>query len=206
MAFNTQKIKRLASEDEITELDSDIEETTLNLVEQARKSNVIATQSWVSKILRGFCCWTRFFHTDVLHAASEVATSNVRSRTANVETIYANSIVLTNDKGGLVKIKVGDDGKIEVEETLCSIFLYPNQCLVREYLEWSGNPVVDFGGLSSYQTLSNFLPFIGDEQSEFNDNKCYKLCVADGKDELVNRSLLINVPFGKVAKRIVVVN
>ena len=115
MAFNIQKNKRLAADD-VTVLDSDINETTLNLVNEAKTSNVIATQSWVSRILSGFCCWTRFFKTDVLHAASEVATSNIRSRTANVETVYANSIVLTNDKGGLVKIKVGDDGKIEVEE------------------------------------------------------------------------------------------
>lgn len=205
MAFDIQKNKRLAADD-VTVLDSDINETTLNLVNEAKTSNVIATQSWVSRILSGFCCWTRFFKTDVLHAASEVATSNIRSRTANVETVYANSIVLTNDKGGLVKIKVGDDGKIEVEETLCSIFLFPNQCLVREYLEWSGNPVVDFGGLTSYQTIANFLPFVGDEQSEFNDSKCYILCKANGKDELVNKSLLINVPYGKVAKRIVVVD
>ena len=205
MAFDIQKSKRLAADD-ISEVDSDNNETTLNLVEQASKSNVIATQSWVSRILRGFCCWTRFFHTDVLHATSEVATANVRSREAHLDKIYAKSIVLTNKDGGMVKIKVGDDGRIDIEETLCSIYVYPNNCLVREYLEWSGNPVVDFGGLSPNETLANFLPFVGDEQSEFNGQKCYILCVADGKDELIGRTLLINAPFGKVIKRVVVVD
>lgn len=205
MAFDINKSKRLSS-DGIEEIDSDSTETTLNLVEQASNSNVIATQSWVSRILHGFCCWTRFFHTDVLHATSEVATSNVRSREAHLDKVYANSIILTNDKGGTVKITVGEDGKIDIEETVCSVYLYPNDCIVREYLNWSGNPVVDFGGLTPFQVISNFLPFVGDKQSEFNGSKCYILCEADGKDDLLDNTILINTPSDKVVKRIVAVD
>ena len=123
-----------------------------------------------------------------------------------MDKVYANSIILTNDKGGTVKITVGEDGKIDIEETVCSVYLYPNDCLVREYLNWSGNPVVDFGGLTPFQVISNFLPFVGDKQSEFNGSKCYILCEADGKDELLDNTILINTPSDKVVKRIVAVD
>ena len=160
MAFDIQKNKRLAADD-IEEVDSDNNETTEDMVEEASKSNVIATQSWVSKILKGFFCWTRLFHTDVLHARSEVVTANIKSREAHLDEIYANSIVLTNTDGGMVRIKVGTDGKIEIEETLCDIYVYPGECFVREYLYRSTDVVANFAGLTPYQTLLNFVPFVG---------------------------------------------
>lgn len=175
MAFDIQKNKRLAS-DGIEEVDSTDNETTLNLVEEARKSNVIATQSWVSKILKMFCYWTHVFHTDVLHAKSEVDTKNVKAEEAHLDEIYANSIVLTNKDGGMVRIKVGADGKIDIEETLCDVFVYPGQCLVREYLYRSEDVVKNFAGLTPYQTLLNFVPFVGYKRSEFNGQMCYLLC------------------------------
>lgn len=205
MAFDIQKNKRLAN-DGIEEVDSDNNETTLNLVEEASKSNVIATQAWVSKLLKRFCCWTRLFHTDVLHATSEVVTANVKAREAHLGDIYANSIVLTNEDGGMVRIKVGKDGKIDIEETLCDVFVYPGDCLVREYLYRSEDVVKNFAGLTPYQTLLNFVPFVGWKKSEFNGQTCYILCEADGKDEFVGRTLLFSIPPDKVARRVVVLD
>lgn len=202
MAFDIQKNKRLAA-DGIEEVDSDNNETTLNLVEEASKSNVIATQAWVSKLLKRFCCWTRLFHTDVLHATSEVVTTNVKASEAHLGDIYANSIVLTNEDGGMVRIKVGKDGKIDIEETLCDVFVYPGDCLVREYLYRSTDVVANFAGLTPYQTLLNFVPFVGWKKSEFNGQTCYILCQADGNDAVVGRTLLFNFPPDKVAKRVV---
>ena len=205
MAFDIQKNKRLAA-DGIEEVDSESNETTLNLVEEASKSNVIATQAWVSRMLKRFCFWTRLFHTDVLHAKSEVVTANVKAREAHLDEIYANSIVLTNSEGGLVKIKVGPDGKIDIEETLCDVFVYPSECLVREYLYRYADVIANFAGLTPYQTLLNFVPFVGWKSSEFNGQKCYILCTADGRDEFIGRTLLFSVPPDKVVKRVVVLD
>lgn len=205
MAFDIQKNKRLAN-DGIEEVDSDNTETTINLVNEASKSNVIATQSWVSRILKMFCHWTRLFHTDVLHAKTEVDTTTLNANTANLGEIYANSIVLTNEDGGMVRIKVGKDGKIDIEETLCDVFVYPNECLVREYLYRSPDVVANFAGLTPYQTLLNFVPFVGYKRSEFNGQTCYLLCEADGKDEFINKTLLFNVPPDKVVKKVTVLD
>ena len=81
MAFDIDKSKRLPA-DGIEEVDSDSTETTLNLVEQASGSNVLATQSWVSKILRGFCSWTKVFHTNVVHAFVEMISPKITVRKA----------------------------------------------------------------------------------------------------------------------------
>lgn len=205
MAFDVKKNKRLASED-ITEVDSDNNESTLDAVNSASTSNVIATQSWVSKMLKMFCRWTRLFHTDVLHATSEVVTANVKSREAHLGDIYANSIVLTNEDGGMVRIKVGKDGKIDIQETLCDVFVYPGECLVREYLYRSADVMSNFAGLTPYQTLLNFVPFIGWKRSEFNGQMCYILCTADGKDEYVGKTLLFSIPPDKVARKLVVLD
>lgn len=205
MAFDIQKNKRLA-DDGIEEVDSTNNETTLNLVEEASKSNVLATQAWVSKILKRFCCWTRIFHTDVLHATSEVVTTNVKAKEAHLDEIYANSIVLSNEDGGMVRLKVGKDGKIDIEETLCDVFVYPSECLVREYLYRSPDVVANFAGLTPYQTLLNFVPFVGWKSSQYNGQKCYILCEADGKEEFVGRTLLFNFPPEKIAKRVVVLD
>lgn len=205
MAFDIQKNKRLPA-DGIGEVDSDNNETTLNLVEEASKSNVIATQAWVSKLLKRFCCWTRLFHTDVLHARAEVVTANVKAREAHLDKIYAKSIVLTNEEGGMVRIKVGKDGKIDIEETLCDVFVYPGECLVREYLYRTEDVVKNFAGLTPYQTLLNFVPFVGYKRSEFNGQMCYLLCEADGKDEFINKTLLFTIPPDKVARKVVVLD
>lgn len=106
----------------------------------------------------------------------------------------------------MVKISVGNDGQIDIEQTLCDVFLYPNGCLVREYFHWSDDLVSDFSGLTPCQTLYNFVPFVGWKTSEFNGDVCQILCTADGKDQLVDRILLINLPPNKVAKRLVVVD
>lgn len=206
MAFDIQKNKRLAA-DGIDEVDSDDNnETTANLVEQASKSNVLATQAWVSKLLKRFCCWTRLFHTDVLHATSEVVTANVRAREAHLGDIYANSIVLTNEDGGMVRIKVGKDGKIDIEETLCDVFVYRDQSMVREYLYRSKDVVANFAGLTPEQVLLNFVPFVSWKSSEFNGQTCYLLCTADGKSDYIGKTLLFNFPPDKVARRVVVLD
>ena len=84
MAFDIDKSKRLSS-DGIEEVDSNSTETTLNLVEQASSSNVLATQSWVSKLLRGFCSWTKVFHTNVVHAFVETITPKITAGKAIVD-------------------------------------------------------------------------------------------------------------------------
>ena len=204
MAFDIQKNKRLAADD-VSEVDGS-NESTIGAVDAASSSNVIATQSWVSRMLKMFCCWTRMFHTDVLHATSEVVTANVKSREAHLDEIYANSIILTNSEGGMVKIKVGPDGKIDIEETLCDVFVYPGDCIVRDYLYRSEDVVANFAGLTPEQVLLNFVPFISWKRSEFNGKTCYLLCQADGKDEFVGKTLLFSIPPDYVAKRVVVLD
>ena len=104
----------------------------------------------------------------------------------------------------MVKLKVGKDGKIDISETFCDVFVYPNECLVREYLYRSDDIVANFAGLTPDQTLLNFVPFIGWKRSEFNGQTCYILCTADGKDEYINKTLLFSIPPDKVAKQLVV--
>lgn len=104
----------------------------------------------------------------MLHATSEVVTTNVKAKEAHLDEIYAKSIVLTNSDGGMVKITVGKDGKIDIEETLCDVFVYPNECLVREYPYENEDVVANFAGLTPDQVLLNFIPFVSQESSEFN--------------------------------------
>ena len=176
------------------------------MVNTASNSNVLATQSWVAKMLRRFCCWTKFFSTDILRANSEVVTSNISAREGHIGELYANSIVLANSDGRMVKIKIGEDGKIDIEETLCNVFVYPNRCLLREYIWRNEDMASDFAGLTPYQVMVNFIPFVGPETSEFNGSICQRLCQADGKNKLVERTLLFTLPSGKVANRLVVLD
>lgn len=204
MAFDIQRSKRLAN-DGIEEVDSG-NEAALHMVEKASKSNVIATQAWVSKLLKLFCCWTRLFHTDVLHATTRVDTNQLNAKTANLDEIYTKSIVLTNENGGMVRLKVGKDGKIDIEETLCDVFVYPNECLVREYLYRSSDVVANFAGLTPCQTLLNFVPIVGCKRSEFNGQTCQYLCTAEDEDEYIGRTLLFNLPPGKVVDKVLVID
>ena len=206
MAFDIQKNKRLASEDGVTEVDSDSNENTMEIVEQASKSNVIATQAWVSKILRGFCSWTRVFHTGVLHAIADVFTTRLHAKEIHADEIHASSVVLQNQYGGMVKLQVGQDGKIDIQETISDVFVYPGDCLVREFLYRTPNIPANFAGLTPYQTLLNFVPFVGWKNTELDGKTCYILCTADGKDEFVNRTLLFNCPDGMVVKNVAIVD
>lgn len=203
MAFDIQKNKRLAA-DGIEEVDSDNNET-MSMVEEASKSNVIATQSWVSRVLRGFCKWTRLFHTEVLHARSEVVTRNIKSKKANIGEVYANSIILTNKEGYSVKIGVDSNGKIDIQETVWDVFFYPKNCFVREYFYLDKDDIVgNFADLLPFQTLLNFTTFSGGKTSEFQGRKCQLLCTPTDANKVVDKTLLINFPMNKVAKRLVV--
>jgi hypothetical protein len=77
---------------------------------------------------------------------------------------------------------------------------------VRDYLYRYADVVKNFAGLTPYQTLLNFVPFVGWKSSEFNGQTCYILCTADGRDEFIGRTLLFNVPPDKVVKRVVVLD
>ena len=146
------------------------------------------------------------FHTEVLHATSEVVTTSVKAKEAHLDEIYAKSIVLTNGNGGMVKITVGQDGKIDIQETLCDVFVYPNECLVREYRYENEDVIANFAGLTPDQVLLNFIPFVSQESSEFNGQTCYLLCTVDGKNEYIGKTLLFNFPSDKVARRVVVLD
>jgi len=201
MAFDIKNNKRLGTDD-ITEVGSDGNETTLQMINQFSNSNVIATQSWVSMMLCRFWTWTKVFCTDIIHVASEVVTANVRTRELHADEIRAKNIILTNENGGMVTLSVGEDGKIDIKHTLCDVFLYRGSSMVREFLYRSKDIVANFVGLTPYQTLLGFVPFVGGKTSEFNGQKCSLLCQADGTDELVDKTLLFNFPQGKVAKSI----
>lgn len=201
MAFNIKQSKRMSQAD-IQEIDDCNNELTLDLVQRAESSNVLATQSWVSKILKQFCCWTNIFHTNAVHATTEVATGKVQAKQAYLDEIHANSIILTNSDGGMVKIGVGQDGRLSVQETLSDVYVYPDDCLVREYLYRFADVPKNFTELTPCQTLLNFVPLVGWKRTEFNDQICQILCVADGQDEFVGRTLLFNIPADKVVKGI----
>ena len=171
MAFDILKNKKL-SNDGIEEIDPDSNEAMLQKVERASKSNVIATQSWVSSVLRGFCAWTRVFHTNVLHALCEVVTPKLKSKEAHIDEVCAKSLVLANEDGVKVRITVGKDGKLDVQEATWDVFLYPLDCFVREYFYLDDDVVGNFAGMGPFQTLLNFSTFKGKKSCDFKGRRC----------------------------------
>lgn len=214
MAFDVKKNKRLGTTDGTTDGIDEVEgsesdnsnETTIGLVESARRSNVLATQKWVSRLLRRICAWTQVFHTNVLHAVCEVATKILRAKQIEADEVHATTIYLTNKDGGFVKICVNENGKLDIEETVADVFVYPDECFVREYLYRTSDVVENFAGLTPYQTLLNFVPFIGCKKVEHEGQICYLLCTADGSDDFIGRTLLFNLPAGKTVRAAKVVD
>ena len=178
-----------------------------NLIEQTLDSNVIATQSWVSRLLRRFCRWRDVFHTDVLHVKVEAHVPSLNANTVDANGIYAKSLTLVGKNGQLVEFSVGDDGRLVVSDTFCDVYVYPEKTLVREFLyRDKENVVKNFAGLTEYQVLLNFVPFIGCKRIKYNNIPCQFLCKSNGEDVLVDHTLLFTMPPNKVAKRVVIVD
>ena len=199
----------ITDQDGITlENGSEYNKITKNIVDCSCQSHVIATQSWVSTILKRFCAWTNVFHTGILHAANRVCTGKVEADTAVASEVQAKTISLVNDNGMVVKLTVGDNGKLVISQNLCEVYVYPGPTtLVREYLyRRRSNVVRDFAGLTPQQTLLNFIPFVSDKVEEFNGRPCQFLCTADGSDDLITKTLLFNFPAAKRAKNLVLMD
>lgn len=213
MAFDTtnNKANRLAP-DGIVQVDDGTGEDNgtelTNLVQQTMDSNVIATQSWVSRILRRFCWWTKVFHTDVLHVSTETHTPYLKSDTIECNDIYAKGLTLVGENGAMVRLSVGEDGRLKISDTFCDVFVYPtNNVFVREYLYRDHEKVAkNFTGLTEWQVLLNFVPFVNCRRVQHNGYTCQFLCRSDGEDDLVNHTLLFTMPPNKVAKDVVVVD
>lgn len=52
----------------------------------------------------------------------------------------------------------------------------------------------NFIGLTPLETVLNFVPFESNCHKELNDKVCYRVCTADGEDEVVDKTLLVTCP------------
>lgn len=118
----------------------------------------------------------------------------------------AKSIVLTNEDGQSVTLTVGSNGKIDIKEELWDVFVFPNRCLVREYNYLGDDIPSNFSGLTPYQILLNFSPFVGWKRSTFMGQVCQALCTPKDSQKLIDKTLLFNFPPNKIAKRVVVLD
>lgn len=206
-----QRAARLAQDaDGITVEEGDGEkynEVTRNIVDLSCKSNVLATQSWVSKILRRFCAWGQVFHTGVVHAAARICTDVLESSEVRSSKVIGDTIVLQNDQGMMVRLTVGPTGKLVVTEGICDVYVYPgDSTMVREFLYRKAEMVNEFAGLTPQQTLLNFVPFVSDKVVDKNGKKCFWLCTADGVNKTIDKTLLFNFPPAKVAESVVLLD
>lgn len=118
----------------------------------------------------------------------------------------AKSIVLTNDDGQSITLTVGSNGKIDIQEEIWDVFVFPNRCLVREYCYLGDDIPSNFSGLTPYQILLNFAPFVGWKRSTLMGQICQALCTPKDAHKLIDKTLLFNFPPNKKAKRVVVLD
>ena len=160
-------------------------------------SNVVATQSWVYRMMKGFWNWTRFFATQTLQVASEMYSKRIKTEELQGGDVYAKRLVLLDPKGKPAVVYIDENGDLQREYKFEDVFLYGGDGVdIKSYFyRIPGNIMANFVGLTPIETLMNFTPFQKiDDSVEFNGKTCPRLCEADGIDELVKETLLLKCP------------
>ena len=160
------------------------------------KSNVVATQSWVFRLVRTLWNWTKFFATKALRVAGPIHAQRVKTVELEADNAFASRFTLLDSDGrpALLYIK---NGKLQVDYDYRNAFIYPcglpgnSNIEVRKFIYRFPDVASNFFGLTPYETLLNFVPYESQEYREYNEKKCYKLCPASGDDKVVDQTLLV---------------
>ena len=62
---------------------------------------------------------------------------------------------------------------------------------IKQFVYRSADIARNFVGLTPYEILLNFVPFESAEYKILNDKVCYKVCPADGENEYIKHTLLL---------------
>lgn len=196
MAFNIRKSKRMPATPQETETN---ELPEYGIVDPtSEKSNVVATQSWVFKVLNNFWKWTKFFATESMQVAGGIHSGRVKTCELQTNDIYATKIYLLDREGKPCVIYVNDLGELKTDYDFKNVFVYPGddsnlefKKYVYRYGQSDERIAGNFVGLTPYEILLNFVPFESNSYKKFNDKECYRICPADGEDVRVDGTMLV---------------
>ena len=159
---------------------------------QSNKPNVVATQSWVCKTLKGFWNWTKFFATQTMQVAGKLHAQSVSTQELKTNDAYATKLTLIDPNGRPGVVYINEQGELKIDYDFQDVFVYPGNgdLDVKRFVYRTEDMAKNFYGLTPYETFLNFVPFDSFQHCEFNERICYKLCQADGADELIDNTLL----------------
>ena len=110
MACNIRKSKRMPATQQETETN---ELPEYGIVDPtSEKSNVVATQSWVFKVLNNFWKWTKFFATESMQVAGGIHAGRVKTCELQTNDIYATKIYLLDREGRPCVLHVNELGEL----------------------------------------------------------------------------------------------
>ena len=201
MAFNIKKNKRLPAGD--TDTSDGILDVDTTEIGQTGNSNVVATHSWVSKVLRKFWNWTKFFATESLQVAGGIHAGRVKTTELQTNDAYATRLTLIDPNGRPCAIYINELGELKVDYDFHDVFVYPgnNDIQIKNFVYRYGTDdehiAANFVGLTPVELMLNFVDFGSNAYKELNGKTCFKLCAADGNEEFVDKTLLFSCPSTK---------
>lgn len=163
------------------------------------KSNVVATQSWVYRTLKGFWNWTKFFATQSMRVAGGLYARRVKTVELQGDEVYAKRLVLLDPKGKPTVVYIDDNGKLNMEYKYEDVFLYgADEVELKGYVYRPTHDIIsNFLGYTPIETSLNFISFPVDDVKVLNGKTCPRIGEADGVEELINGTFLFKCPLTK---------
>ena len=212
MAFNVKKNKRLPAEDSGQE-----DSTTATTTQSPFGQNVVATHGWVFGKLKKLWNWTKFFATESAQVAGGLNAGRITTNEVQTNDVYAKTLYLLDKNGRPMTIYVDDNGDIQKVYDFSNVFLFPSEGVdVRAFFyRHRSDPdpcaippdrlvAMNFIGLTPYELLMNFVPYVSQGTTSCEDKTCFKLCVADGDKELLRKTFLVTCQPTKRISRVYV--
>ena len=222
MAFNIKKKKRLPAQTEGSTSSGLIGNATEGQTSDLpiaypdentiRKSNVVATQSWVYRVLKRFWDWTKFFATESMQVAGGLNAGRVSTCELQTEDAYATRLTLLDPNGRPAQIYINELGELKIDYDFRNVFVYPGSGdldIGKFVYRYGMEPEViasNFVGLTPYELQLNFVKFESNCHKEFNGKSCNNLCTADGIEEQIDKTLLFTCPMTKKITKVYVVD
>lgn len=175
----------------------------------AAGKNIVATHGWVYSTLKKFWNWTKFFATESMQVAGGVHAGRVSTCELQTNDIYATRLYLIDKNGKPMLIYLDEAGDLKCDYDFQNVFVYPGdgnidvKTFVYRYgkdpysIPPDDKVAPNFVGLTPYEILMNFVPHVSNGSTDIDGKTCYRLCAADGADELVGKTLLVTCPTTK---------
>lgn len=161
------------------------------------KSNTVATQSWVFRIFMCIWGWTKFFATKSLQVVNDIRASFIKACEVHADRLYTQKLTIIDNNGKPAEVFV-HNGKLQINYPFEKVFFYPGSeksgLKLREFFYKSHDIAKNFIGLNPYEILTNFVNISDVDYEVWKDRRCPFFCVADGEDQIVERTILISCP------------